>query len=403
MGAVLVLSSVLAFALLRPSTKVAQVTRVQRSDLTQQIIATGRINAPARIDMGSEVTATIAAVLVQEGQSVKAGEVLVQLADTEARAALAQAQASQAESVARLAQIAQVAAPVASASVAQADISLRNAETEYRRASELVAQGFYSQQRLDEAQRLRDTARSALAAARTQAQSQQQGGAEVVLAQTRRVQADAAVQAAQARLQRLRLSSPVDAVVLSRNAEPGALAQPGKILLSLAAQGSLRVDAAVDEKHLAFLKPGLAARAVADAYPAHPFEARLAWVSPAVDANRGTVEVRLSLPQVPPFLRPDMTVSVDMTVGQRPQVLVLDAGAVRGLDTPQAWVLALREGIATRVPVQLGLRGTGTVEISSGLQEGEAVILVTEKVAEGERVRASSTAPVSLGGMSFGR
>lgn len=60
-----------------------------------------------------------------------------------------------------------MAAPVAAASQAQAEANLRNAEAEHRRATELVAQGFYSQQKLDDARRVLDTARSALTAARS--------------------------------------------------------------------------------------------------------------------------------------------------------------------------------------------------------------------------------------------
>ena len=190
---------------------------------------------------------------------------------------------------------------------------------------------------------------------------------------------------------------------MSRHTEPGSLAQPGKVLLSLASSNGLRLDAAVDEKHLALMTPGLKARAVADAYATQPFDADLSWVSPAVDPARGTVEVRLNVPNPPAFLKPDMTVSVDMTVGRQSQALVLDAGAVRGQDTATPWALVLKDGVATRTTLQLGLRGTGSLEIKSGLNEGDVVVPATEKVAEGDRVKPVQTAPVSLGGMGMGR
>jgi HlyD family secretion protein len=311
--------------------------------------------------------------------------------------------AALAEARARLAQLGSVASPVAQANLQQAEATLRAAEAEHHRATELVAQGFFSQQKLDDARRLRDTARSALASARSQAQAQQPGGAEGVLAATRLVQAQAALDAARARLARLQLRSPLDAVVLTRTTEPGNLAQPGKVLLSLAASGALRLDVAVDEKHLALLRTGLPARAVADAYALQPFDAALDWVSPAVDSARGTVEVRLRVPQPPAFLKPDMTVSVDMTVGQVAQALVVDAGAVRGADTATPWALVLKNGVATRTNLTLGLRGTGVVEIKSGLAEGDAVVPATEKVAEGDRVKPTTTAPVRLSGSGMGR
>ncbi|MDZ4163143.1 MAG: efflux RND transporter periplasmic adaptor subunit [Burkholderiales bacterium] len=403
LGGVLLIGLVLAATLLRTPAKTAQVVQVARTDLTQTVVATGRVNAPVRLDIGSEVTATVLAVSVREGDTVPAGALLMQLSDAEARATLAQAKATLAEARARQGQLSTVAAPVANASLAQAEANLRNAEAEHRRATELVAQGFYSRQKLDDARRVLDTARSALAAARSQAQAQLPHGAEVVLAATRLAQAQAAVEAAQARLQRLSITSPIAAQVLARHVEPGSLAQPGKVLLSLASSEGLRLDAAVDEKHLALMAPGLAARAVADAYPGQGFDAALQWVSPAVDPARGTVDVRLSVPQPPAFLRPDMTVSVEMTVGQQANALVVDAGAVRGMDTPTPWALVLKDGVATRTPLQLGLRGTGVVEVTSGLTEGDLAVPATEKVAEGDRVKPASAGPLPLGGMGMGR
>jgi HlyD family secretion protein len=399
LGTVVVLALVLAVAMLRPRTKAVSMVSVQRADLTQTVVATGRVNLPARVDVASEVTATIQQVAVREGDRVKAGSLLVQLADAEARATLEQAQAALAEARARQTQQRDVSAPMATAALTQAEAALKVAQAEHHRATDLVAQGFYSQQKLDDARKALDTARSAVDSARSQALAQQPQGVEVQLIQTRRVQAEAAVQAAQARLARLRLLAPMDAVVLNRVAEPGGLAQPSKVLLSLGSMNGPRIDAGVDERHLGLLAPGLAARAVADAFPAQPFEARLDWVSPSVDATRGTVEVRLAIPQPPAFLRPDMTVSVDMTVGRQPQALVLDASAVRDLDSATPWALVAQDGVARRVPLQLGLRGVGQVEIKQGLAEGDRVIPATEKAEPGDRVRPSTqaAAPMSLG------
>ena len=387
----------------RPAAKSAQVVPVTRSDLQQNVLATGRIGSDTRLEVGSEVTATVTRVAVREGDTVAAGDVLIQLNDAEAQATLTQAQAALAEARARQAQLGSVGAPVAEAALAQARATLVTAEAEHRRAQELVAQGFFARQKADDALRALVLAQNALAAAQSQAVAQRPQGAEGVLAHTRLAQAEAAVEAARARLARLTLRSPVAGTVLTRAAEPGNLAQPGKVLLTLASLAQLRIEAGVDEKHLALLQPGLAARAVADAYPGQPFDARLAWVSPTLDATRGTVEVRLTMPQPPVFLKPDMTVSVEMTVGQRQQALVVDAGAVRGMDTGSPWVLALRDGVATRSPVTLGLRGTGVVEVTQGLAEGEQAIPATEKVAEGDRVRPVRAAAVPVGGVGMGR
>jgi len=387
MAALLVLA-VSAAALLasRRGTPV-QLMPVARTGIVQSVVATGRLNAPARMDIGAEVTATVLEVRVREGDRVKAGDLLLRLSDAEARAALQQARASLGEARGRALQQSSVAAPVSSQAVVQAEAAFTAAEREHQRARDLVAQGFFSQQKLDDARRALDTARAALQSARVQAQANQPSGIERTLAASRIDQALAAVGVAEARLARLRIASPVDALVLTRSVEPGSMAQPGRVLLSLAAQGGTRIDANVDEKNLRLLTPGMPARAVADAYPGQSFDARLNYIAPAIDPQRGTVEVRLSVPNPPPFLRPDMTVSVELVGGLKKDALVLPSGAVRDADREAPWVLALRDGVAVRVPVKLGLRGIGSVEITEGLKEGDSIIPQTEKAIAGDRVR----------------
>ncbi|NDP61389.1 efflux RND transporter periplasmic adaptor subunit [Polaromonas sp.] len=364
-----------------------QLVPVARTGIVQSVVATGRLNAPARMDIGAEVTATVLEVRVREGDLVKAGDVLLRLSDAEARAALQQARAALLEARGRATQQATVAAPVASQAVVQAEAAFTAAEREHQRARDLVAQGFFSQQKLDDARRALDTARSALQSARVQAQANQPSGIEHTLAASRIDQALAAVGVAEARLARLSITSPVDAMVLTRSVEPGSMAQPGHVLLTLAAQGGTRIDANVDEKNLRLLKAGMPARAVADAYPGQSFDAQLNYIAPAIDPQRGTVEVRLAVPQPPAFLRPDMTVSVELVGGLKKDALVLPSGAVRDADREAPWVLALQDGVAVRVPVKLGLRGIGSVEITQGLNEGDAVIPQTEKAVAGDRVR----------------
>ncbi|MCX5730499.1 MAG: efflux RND transporter periplasmic adaptor subunit, partial [Deltaproteobacteria bacterium] len=123
-----------------------------------------------------------------------------------------------------------------------------------------------------------------------------------------------------------------------------------------------------------------------DAFPDRVFPARVAYIAPAVDLSRGTVEVKLDVPDPPLFLRPDMTVSVNVEVGRDPAAVVLPAGAVRDAGT-EPWVLAVRDGRTVRQPVKLGMRGEGAVQVLSGLAPGEAVVAPASSIGPGARVR----------------
>ena len=96
-----VLALVIVFVVrARLGTRVETVS-VQREDLVQSVVSTGRVIATARIELGTQVAGTVARVLVEEGDRVAAGQLLVQLVDDEARAAAAQARAVHDEAVAR--------------------------------------------------------------------------------------------------------------------------------------------------------------------------------------------------------------------------------------------------------------------------------------------------------------
>ena len=139
------------------------VATVSRQAIVQSIVATGRVNSVLRVDLGAEVAGTVAEVYVREGQRVRAGDLLVRLSDAEARASLQQARSALAEARVRQAQQVGVSAPVAWQAASQAQATYVAAGRDHQRVHELVAQGFYPRQKLDDAQRAaRDAAKAVL-------------------------------------------------------------------------------------------------------------------------------------------------------------------------------------------------------------------------------------------------
>ena len=377
----------LAALVLWPRGREVDGVAVRRAPLTQSVVATGRIATPARITVGAPLAATVLAISVREGDSVKPGQVLARLQADDADALVRQAAAALEEAEARLSQIATVGEPVAAQALAQAEANLHVARREAERSRQLVAQGFYSQSRVDDALRIETNARNALDTTRAQLRAQQRGGTEREAARARVDQARAQLANARARAALLTLTAPSAGTGLSRKAEPGDVTTAGKVLLELAEAGETRVYATVDEKNLRLLALGQKARGVADAFPGTPFEAELYYLAPAVDPQRGTVEIRFRVPAPPAFLRPDMTISVETVTGHRDATLVLPSEALRDADGGAPWVLVARDGVAERVPVQTGLTGIGQVEILNGLVEGDVAILPASGALDGDRVR----------------
>jgi HlyD family secretion protein len=376
---------VAAFALRALLGPKVPVWVVERRDLVQRVVASGRVLAPARIQVGSVVVGRVTRVPVEKGNLVKPADLLVQLDDAEARAALAQARSAVAQAVARLEQVDVVSVQVTSEAVRQAELRLAQAEVKLARNRTLAEAGSVSRSDLDDTLQVRDLASSQLASARIQAGAAATG-ADRNLARAALEQARGAEQAAAARLDNLSIRSPAAGVVTERDVEPGDVVQPGRALLVVARDGATQLSVQPDEKNLALLRLGQPATASADAFPSRVFPARVAYIAPAVDLSRGTVEVKLDVDVPPDFLRPDMTVSVNVETGRDPQALALPASAVRDPAT-DPWVLVVRGGRTARQAVRLGMRGDGVVQVISGIEAGEAVVSPAAAVGTGKRVR----------------
>ena len=370
----------------RPKPVMIDVAVVRAEDVQTSVVASGRVLAPARVDVGATITGRVERVAVREGARVAQGELLVQLEKRELAAAVAQAQAAQARARARVASVETLALPTARAAQAQAEANLAVAQRELQRAQELVARGFVSQSRLDDAERQHKVALGQRDSARAQVVAQEAAGAEAQQARSQLVEAEAALALAQARLAQADIRAPDAGVVLERVIEPGDIAQPGRRMMSLALDGPLRLIVQVDEKNLPLLAASSRALAAADAFPNRRFEAVIAYVSPGVDASRGTVELRLDVPAPPDFLKSDMTVSIEVAGPLLRQALFLPADAVRQLQSDAPYVLIERAGRAAKTAVKLGLQTQGRVQIVEGLDSGARVILSRE-AADGAQVR----------------
>ena len=373
--------------------KAVETHQATRSDLVQTVVASGRIMTPQRASVGAVITGRVVRIPVQEGQSVKRGDVLIELDDEDERAAVAQSRGAVAQAEARIRQLREVGLPAAEQALVQTQANLTQARQQFERAKELKAKGFVSQAALDDAQRNLDVAESQLSSAKLQVATNRPAGSDFAVAQTSLAQARANLGVAQAKLDQTVIRAPVDGTLIARNVEPGNVAQPGKELMVLAPAGETQVVVQIDEKNLAQLKLGQQALASADAFPKERFAAELVYINPGIDALRGSVEVKLRVPKPPDYLRQDMTVSVDIEVARSAATVVVPADAVRDANSAQPWVLAVDGWRAQRRAVKLGLKGDGRIEVLEGVAPGDRLISASQAmVGSGQRVRAVAAA-----------
>lgn len=204
--------------------------------------AEGRIAAypGAQVTVGTDIAGTVARVLVQEKDAVRRGQVLVELASSEQRAALGEARAR----------------------IAEAEANLRLADTQVRRWQDLLAASAGAQENLDAALRDRDAGRAQLALAHATADR-----LEAVLAKTRIV-------------------SPIDGVVIARSVEAGQPVESGTPLVTVADLARTRIEAEVDEFDAARVALGAPVVVSAEGFDGRTWRGRVEEIPDAVVARR---------------------------------------------------------------------------------------------------------------------
>src|SRR5690606_21983465 len=334
--------------------------QVSAKPLVQTVVATGRVAALSRAQVGSQVTGVVLERRVKEGDRVEPGDVLAVLRADDLEAAVREARAE-------LAQLEESTRPQAEAALREAEIALTQAARESQRRRALFQERAIPKEKLERAVQAEAAARAAAEKARLVARSLVSGNPNETLARARLANAEA-------QLAKTIIRAELSGTVLTRNAEPGDLVQPNRVLFEIARDGDTEILVPIDEKNLQALAMGQSALCVTDAYPTQAFTARIRYIAPSVDPQRGTVDVRLVVDNPPEFLREDMTVSVNVETGRRDSALVVPNDALLAVRGNDATVWRVVDGRATRRKVQLGLRGLVQTEVTQGLESDDLVL-----------------------------
>jgi HlyD family secretion protein len=363
------------------------VWTASRRDLVQTLVSSGRVQSPHRVDVGVRVLGTVKEVGVVLGQRVSRGQVLLELQADELQAQRLQAQAQWMSAQQRLRAVREVQRPLAELNWRQAQAGQQVALAALMRQWALYEQGFVGQAALDEGGRAYIVSQAQLLASRQQFEALEEEGSETAVALANAWAAQAAWEQAKVRWRERQLRSPVDGLVMARQVEVGDVLQPGRSAFTLLPDGPTELLLKLDERHLGRLQLGQRAWASADALPAQAFEARLSQIDPAVQAQTGSVDVKLRVPQPPAALKQDMTVSVEIELDRRPGALAVPMAALQGLVGDRAQVWRLSQGRLEPVAVRLGMKAGAWAEVLEGLAAGDPVVVQAQSPREGQRVR----------------
>ncbi len=276
--------------------------------------------------MRPQVSEIVTAIHFTEGEQVEAGEILLELENTEALAIVAAAKAELADS-----------------------------QSQVRRAQELYKTKAVSASEMEQLVARRDADRAAL-------------------------------DAAESRLSDTVIRAPFAGRVGLRRISLGSLVNSNTIITTLDDTQTIKLDFDVPETHLAHLAQGLLVTAESAAWPQVLFRGRIAAVDTRVDPVSRTIQVRALIPNDEGLLRPGMFLTVTV-LKENISALMIPEQAVVPERSEQFVFVVDSNGVVERRSVQTGRRRPGQVEILSGLDTGEEVIVEgTQKARPGEAV-----------------
>ena len=314
--------------------------------------ATGTVRARTQGAVSSKVMGYVQQVSARVGEHVRAGQTLVTLEVRDLDSAVRTAEVSKAE--------VQAAIPEAESSIGAARANQELARATFRRMEDLFTKKSISNQEFDEA------------AARLKAAEASYEMARARRAQidSRLAQADQGIRSAAVMRDYAKLTAPFAGVVTARNVEPGNLASPGTPLLVVEQEGSLRLEAMLDESRLGSVKVGQTVEVSLEALD-KKLVAKVSEIEPSVDPASRSYTVKIDLPAMAQ-LRSGMFGRTVFATSAR-KVLTVPAGAVQERGQLQT-VFAVEDGAAHARLVTTGERGAAGVEILSGLSAGEQVV-----------------------------
>jgi RND family efflux transporter MFP subunit len=182
------------------------------------------------------------------------------------------------------------------------------------------------------------------------------------------------------------ITSPMDGVVLRRDGEIGEIAEAGQVLFRVGVLKPLQVVAEVNEEDIPRVALAQLVMFRTDAFPDRPLEGKVREITPMGDVVAKTYRIKVALPDDTP-LKPGMSVEANIVTREAPNALLVPADAIQA-----SAVYVLDGSRLRRREVKIGIRGTRSVQILSGLADGERVASpALPEFRDGMRVRVAET------------
>ncbi|NIM59814.1 MAG: efflux RND transporter periplasmic adaptor subunit [Candidatus Aminicenantes bacterium] len=344
------------------------VEKAEKHDLTSKISASGEVKPKKNVNISAHIPGRIVKIGVEEGQRVKAEDFLLKLDSTQYEANADRAQAL---------------IHSHRADLIRAEAALKKDESFYKRYQKLFEEELISEEQLEAAKAQYDISKA-----------QQQA----ILYQIE--QAQASLESAMDDLSKTVYNSPIDGIITSLRVEEGEIAMigtmnnPGTILMTIADLSVMEVEVEVDETDVIGVKIRQQAEVRVDAFPDQTIQGKVTEIgSSALQKVTSSEEskdfkVIITLENPPENLKPGLSATTDIITAEKQDVLAIPISALvlrekeskeeekkDKKDEQEEGVYAVEENRAKFFPVEKGIMGEMMIEITTGLEEGQDIVV----------------------------
>jgi RND family efflux transporter MFP subunit len=357
--AVIVIAAI-AFYFWKLAPVKVQTFEVKSSPIQQTVFGTGTLEGKTRLAISPRETGAICKLYADQGDVVKAGTLLVEM---------------DSEDIAQQLKVAEAELTVAQAALQRIDAEIRSAKahleyanTMFQRSEKLLSSNAESRSTYDKNRQYMLVAQ-----------------AELEQAEKRRIEAESTLAKHQAqiayyktKLSETRLTAPFDALIVRRNREQGAIVNPGVSIMDIVDTSTIWASVWVDETQIAHLQNGLAVDVFFRTLPQQRFPGKICRLWKETDRETREYKVDIALDRLPP----------NWTLGQRLEVFIKVSAPKTCVNIPAnliSWknnspfVLCIVDGKIIERPVKLGIRSKDKVEIISGVQAGDKIVMQPQK------------------------
>jgi membrane fusion protein (multidrug efflux system) len=319
-----------------------EVGTAKRGDVAAHLTVVGNLIGLQTVDIAPRIGGRLLSVSVQMGDPVRRGQVIAKIEDREIAEQVNQAEAGM---------------EVSRATIRQREADLNVAALNFERSKNLFARQLLAKQALDDAES------RYLAAV-----------AQLDLSKAQQSQNEARLQELKFNLNNTIITSPVDGFIGKRNVDAGAMINTNTAIASVVDISRLKLVVNVVEKDLRMVTAGDVGVVEVDAYPGEKFNGRIARVAPVLDPATRTASIEIEIPNTGARLKPGMYARISLAVEERKNALVAPKSAVIDFESKRGVWQPNAENRAQFVPVTLGIEGPETIEIVSGLKEGDRFV-----------------------------